>query len=258
MTGSEVFERAHDLVPRVAEGLATVRRRIEAAGGDPERVTVVAVTKTFGLEAALAALLCGLSDVGENYAAELVGKAHELEALLSQPDSPESARLPASGIDPAAVRWHFLGAIQRNKVGRLAPVVRCWQSLSRVSEPDAIARHCAESGLAMPEGFVEVNLAGEPGRTGCAPAEAAGVLAAARGAGLVVRGLMAVAPLGGPVVAREAFSRLADLASELELDELSIGMSDDLEEAVAAGTTMVRVGSALFGPRAPRAHAAGL
>ena len=100
--------------------------RIERAGGDPERIRIVGVTKGFGPDAVEAALGAGLRDIGENYAAELVEKA----GLVSHPPG------SAAG-DPV---WHFLGAVQRNKVAALAPIVGLWQSLTRVAEGERIAR----------------------------------------------------------------------------------------------------------------------
>lgn len=215
----------------VAERLAEVRRRIASAGGDPEAIEVVAVTKGFGADAVSAALEAGLDDIGENYAAELVEKAEALG---------QAGRHP---------RWHYLGAIQRNKVGLLAPHVSVWQGLSRPVEAAAIA---ARTPGGRPAVFVEVNLSDDPSRPGAEPPEVAGVVTAAREAGLEVRGLMAVAPLPGTgLTAAEAFPVVARMRAELGLGELSIGMSGDLEEAVRAGSTMVRIGQALFGPRHP-------
>jgi len=198
------------------------------------------VTKGHGLDAVRAALAVGLRDIGENYAPELLEKAAAIEPLLDGAPAP---------------RWHFLGRVQRNKVARLAPVVSCWQGVARPVEAVAIARHCE-----APEVFVEIDLSGQPGRGGCQPPDAERVVEAARLAGCVVRGLMTIAPLaeGGAdgadgaaqaATAAEAFATVAELAKTLGLGELSMGMSHDLEQAVAAGTTMVRIGTALFGER---------
>jgi hypothetical protein len=205
-----------------------VRRRIEQAGGDPSAVRVVAVSKGFGPEAVRAARAAGLLDIGENYANELVTKAAELES------------------DPAAskpVRWHFLGAIQRNKVARLAPVVHVWQSVSRIEEGERIARFAPGARV-----LVEVDTTGLRGRNGCPPAGVPALVAALREDGLDVRGLMTVAA-PGPEAASSAFGAVRTLADELGLEERSMGMTDDLEAAVRAGTTMVRIGRALFGDR---------
>lgn len=196
-------------------------RRIETAGGDPAAVQVVAVTKGFGPDAVTAAADAGLTDVGENYAQELVAKA----AAVSQ-----------------SVRWHFLGGLQRNKIPALAPVVDRWDSVARVAEGEAIARRQPAA-----EVLVEVDLSGAPGRNGVAPADVPDVVTALADMGLVVRGLMAVAPRDGP--ARPAFKTVRELADQLGLPERSMGMSADLEDAVAEGSTTVRIGRALFGDR---------
>jgi uncharacterized pyridoxal phosphate-containing UPF0001 family protein len=213
----------------VAARLAAARRRIEAAGGDPGAVAVVAVTKGFGPEAVAAAAGAGLLDVGENYAQELVAKA--------------AAVAPALG---APLRWHFLGAIQRNKVRSLAPLVHCWQSVARAAEGEEIARRAPGARV-----LVEVDVTGDPGRNGCAPAAVPQLVRDLCGLGLVVGGLMTVAPTD-PEAARRGFRSVRELADRLGLFERSMGMSDDLEAAVAEGATMVRLGRALFGDRPPR------
>jgi uncharacterized pyridoxal phosphate-containing UPF0001 family protein len=212
----------------VSAALAGVRQRIEAAGGDPGAVRVLAVTKGFGPEAVAAAVGAGLPDVGENYAQELVAKA----AAVAPPAA-------------AAVRWHYLGAVQRNKVRSLAPLVARWESVARVVEGEAIARH--RPGAAV---LVEVDASGVPGRTGCTAEEAPALVRDLAALGLEVRGLMTVAPRGPG--ARAAFRLVRGLADRLALPERSMGMTDDLEDAVAEGSTMVRVGRALSGARPPR------
>lgn len=219
------------LVDAVRAGLAEARGRIVAAGGDSDRVGIVAVTKGFGPEAVAAAVEAfgaGVCDVGENYAAELVAKH--------------------AAVGPASCRWHYLGAVQRNKVARLAPLVDCWQGVARLVEAEAIWRRNPAARL-----FVEVDTTGQPGRGGCPVAAVPELVTAIAGElGRTVAGLMTVAPEGGGKNARAAFATVAQLGSELGLAELSMGMSGDLEEAVAEGSTMVRLGTALFGPRPPR------
>jgi uncharacterized pyridoxal phosphate-containing UPF0001 family protein len=192
----------------------------------------VAVTKGFGLEAVRAALAVGHVDIGENYAGELVRKASALEALE-----------PGHG-----VVWHFLGGIQRNKVARVAPFVALYEGVDRLEEGRAIARHAPGARV-----LVEVDTTGQPDRGGVAPGEVAPLVAGLGGLGLDVRGLMTVAPQDDPAGASRAFSTVAGLVGELGLAEASMGMTDDFEAAVAAGSTMVRVGRALFGPRPARA-----
>lgn len=204
----------------LTERLERVRWRIASAGGDPGAVRVVAVTKGFGPQAVQAAADAGLVDLGENYAQELQAKA--------------------AGA-PAGARWHFLGHIQRNKVKALAPLVACWQSIDGERVAEAVAAHAPGATV-----LVQVNVTGEEGRNGCTWDEAPHVVRRVGDLGLDVRGLMAVGPRHDPDA---AFRRLRQLAAELDLPELSIGMSGDLETAVAAGSTMVRLGEALFGPR---------
>lgn len=210
-------------VGAVAANLLTVRRRIEAAGGDPGRVTVVAVTKGFGLDAVLAAIEAGLTDLGENYGQELAAKATSV---------------------PSGVTWHFLGPVQRNKVAALARYVRLWQAVDRLAAGEAIARRQPGGGV-----LVQVKVGDEAGKHGCPPAEAPDLVARLRHMDLDVRGLMAVGPTGEPDAARPGFRRLAAMATDLGLVELSMGMTNDLEVGVEEGATMVRIGRALFGPR---------
>jgi hypothetical protein len=220
----------------VAQRLRSVRARIEEAGGDPTRVRIVGVTKGFGPEAVLAARAAGLVDIGENYANELVAKASEVEADASSSSSSSSS----------SFRWHFLGAIQRNKVARLAPLIGLWQSVARAEEGERIARFAPGATV-----LVEVDTTGLPGRNGCAPTDVAALVSRLGDAGLDVRGLMTVAAPGAEA-AHSSFETVRRLADELGLEERSMGMSDDLDVAVREGTTMVRIGRALFGERPAR------
>lgn len=215
-----------DLFAAVAARLTVVRDRIEAAGGDPGRVRVVAVTKGFGPEHVEAALAAGVDDIGENYAAELLSKR--------------------AAVPDARVRWHFLGAIQRNKVARLAPVVSWWHGVTRLEEGTAVARR--QSGASA---LVEVDVTGLAGRRGCPPGEVGDLVAALVDHGVPVVGLMTVGAPGADERTRRGFAELRRLADRLALPERSMGMSDDLELAVAEGATIIRVGRALFGDRPP-------
>jgi hypothetical protein len=190
-------------------------------------VRVIGVTKSFGPEAVLAAQEAGLTDLGENYAAELEAKAAAVDG------------------GAGGVVWHFLGAVQRNKVAQLAPLVGLWQSIAREAEGARIARFAPGAQV-----LVQVETTGLPGRNGCPPADTGGLVARLVDLGLDVRGLMTVAA-PGEGAARQSFKTLGRLADRLGLEERSMGMSDDLEAAVAAGSTMVRIGRALFGARPP-------
>jgi PLP dependent protein len=215
----------------VAARAAALRRRIADAGRDPEEVRLVAVTKGFRLEAVLAARDAGLTDIGENYAQELLDKAAAIGSS------------PSTG-DAASIRWHYLGAVQRRRVARLAPVVSCWQAVCRPEEGQAIASRAPGAAV-----LVEVNVTGIPGRNGADPAEVPAVVDALRADGLDVRGLMVVGPPAAGEQSRPGFRTAARLAADLGLHELSMGMTDDLDVALSEGSTMVRVGRALFGER---------
>ena len=210
----------------VAARLSAVLARIERAGGDPTQVRVIAVTKGFGPEAVEAARAAGLTEVGENYATELEAKAP----------------------GPAGTQWHFLGTIQRNKVRSLAPLVAMWQGVARLAEGERIAQHAPGARV-----LIQVDATGGlPGRNGCAPADVTALARSLSTLDLQLEGLMTVAP-PDPTAAAAAFRSVGHLADALGLKERSMGMSADLEAAVAAGSTMVRIGRALFGERPAKA-----
>lgn len=221
--GKDSQEADSALVSQVSSNLATVRGRIETAGGDPAATTVVAVTKGFGEASVRAARTVGLLDLGENYAQELLSK------------------LAATGDD---VRWHFLGPVQRNKVASLAGHVDLWHGVDRVAVGETIARHRPGARV-----LVQVNATGEASKHGCRPEDTADVVSALRRLPIEVAGLMAIGPEGPPEAARPGFRVVAELGRRLGLTELSMGMTDDLEVAVQEGATIVRIGRALFGPR---------
>jgi PLP dependent protein len=209
--------------------LEELLNRITDAGGDPDRIDVVAVTKGFDADVARTATDLGLVDLGENYAQELVAKAADLAA------------------EGRTVRWHAIGRLQRNKVRSLAGIVDLWQSVDRASLGAEIARRAPGAAV-----LVQVNVSDEAQKGGCAP-EATGTLVQQLiDEGLDVRGLMTVGRTGPADEARRGFDALARLADGLDLPVRSMGMSADLEAAVRSGATMVRPGTALFGPRPPR------
>ncbi len=229
-------EPANGAPAGLGERLAEVGRRIATAGSSPEAVKVVAVTKGFGQAVVCEAVAAGLMDLGENYATELAGKACTADA----PD--------VKAQDTPGVRWHFLGAIQRNKVRSLAPHVHLWQSVARPEEGTAIARWAPGAAV-----LVQIDPEGSSaGRNGCSEQAAPGLVGHLRQLGLEVRGLMIVGRRGEPEGARPGYRAVAGIARRLGLPELSMGMTDDLEVAVQEGATMVRVGRALFGDRPPR------
>jgi len=206
-----------------ADRLAATRARIERASSTAQPVRLVAVTKGFGEDAVRLAAAAGVEDFGENYAGEMLGK------------------LPVA----PATRWHYLGAMQRNKIGRLAAHVYLWHSLDSQEAASALAQRAPGA-----RALVQVALTSGGGRRGVAPEVVPPLVDMARRAGLDVRGLMAVGPPAAPPEdVRADFARVAALARSLGLAELSMGMSGDFELAVAEGATIVRLGRALFGER---------
>ena len=213
----------------VSEAVASLRKRITAAGG--VNVALVGVTKTFGSEAWRFAKIAGCDAVGENYAQEVVAKAAEV-ALAD--------RLPV----------HFIGQLQSNKIKQLAGIVDVWQSVDRLSLLTEIAKRSPQTAQVL----LQVNVTGEEGKGGCLPAEIGNLSHAAKDLGIDVLGLMTVGPTNeDPVVTRTTFRTLRTLVNEHGLQLCSMGMTGDLEIAVEEGSTMVRVGSALFGNR-PSPH----
>jgi pyridoxal phosphate enzyme (YggS family) len=224
-------------VSGIAERLRAVRERIAVAEGRCGRtgaVTLIAVSKTKPAAAVREAYLAGQRDFGENYVQELVKKAEELADLQD-------------------LRWHFIGHLQRNKakvVCRIASTVHTVDS-SRLAEE--LGKRALDSAV-HPRVLVEVNVGGEAQKSGCRPEELTDVLSAiAAHSSLSLAGLMTVPPhTDDPEGARPYFEALAALRREhgvTRLPELSMGMTHDLEQAVEAGATLVRVGTAIFGER---------
>lgn len=225
----------------LSERLATVRARLRdaevAAGREPGSVTLIAVAKTRSSAEIRALAAAGVRDFGENYLQEAV--IHQ-DALADLP-----------------LVWHFIGAVQSNKTRELAQRFDWVHTVDR----EKIARRLSEARAAADPPLnlcLQINLDDEDSKAGVRLAQAAALLEAARGLPRVrLRGLMTIpAPRTDPVAQRAALAPMAELARELrelapelDLDVLSMGMSDDLEAAVAAGATQVRIGTALFGPR---------
>ena len=209
----------------VAGNLAAVKQNIERAGRNPDDITIVAVTKGFGADVAREAVSAGLRILGENRVQEALAKMPEVEGAT----------------------WHLIGHLQTNKVkltlGRFALI----QSLDSAHLAEALARQDRSQRV-----LVEVNVSRESQKSGVAPDGALELIETA--AGLVdVRGLMAMGPTHGePRPAFEELRRIRDRAQErlgTALPILSMGMSGDYEDAAREGSTMLRLGTALFGPR---------
>ena len=224
MTTSRVFSVNDELRSRVAANLAVLRERVAAASPWPDRVRVVAVSKTFDVTYVEVAISLGLDSLGENYVDELCEKRRATSSTA---------------------RWHYLGALQSNKIARVLACADVLGSVSREKEVRAIAR--LRPGAVID---VQVDFTGAAQRNGAPRDEVGTLVTLARELGLVVRGLMTVAS-PDPRAGEAAFRATSALADQLELPERSMGMSDDLEAACRAGSTEIRVGRALFGPRVP-------
>jgi pyridoxal phosphate enzyme (YggS family) len=211
---------------RIAARYATIRRELDEMGA--VGVRVVAVTKSFPVEAVRAARAAGCPIIGENYAQELTAKLAGIPAA----DRPEV---------------HFIGQLQSNKVRLLAPFVDVWQTVDRSSLVTEIGRRCPDARI-----MIQVDFTGEPGKGGCRPDDAGRLAGEARAAGLRVIGVMTVGPTDGdPEVTRDVFRSAAALARRLGVPDVSMGMSGDWRIAIEEGATLVRLGSAIFGDRPP-------
>lgn len=237
-------QRSAELAANLAEVHERIGRAVAAAGRGPDEVILVAVTKTWPASDVRLLAALGVTDVAENRDQE------------ARPKHEECADL--------AVRWHFVGQLQRNKARSVAAYADVVESVDRPELVTALDRAAGEHGRVL-EVLVQVGLADVPDgsppahRGGADPREVLALADVVAGcSSLRLGGLMAVAPLGpdgSPVDPRPAFARLAAVAAEVRAAHpsatvVSAGMSGDLEEAVAAGATHVRVGTAVLGGRA--------
>ena len=211
------------------------------AGRRAEDVTVVAAAKTFGTEAVCELVQAGGRDIGENYVQEAAAKARALAGS-------------------AGVRWHLIGRLQRNKARAALGIFDLVHSLDRVDLARALD-HVASLRGRSARCLVEVNVGDEVTKGGVRPDDLAHFLEAlATFPSLSVEGLMSIPPPVSPAQSRRAFARVRELAERardlrlpnVQLKELSMGMSGDFEDAIAEGATIVRIGTAIFGDRSKR------
>ncbi|MBM3630303.1 MAG: YggS family pyridoxal phosphate-dependent enzyme, partial [Alphaproteobacteria bacterium] len=220
----------------IQAAIGAVRARIadaaRAAGRHPAAVTLVAVSKTFGADAVQAALDAGQRVFGENRVQEAAAKFPRLKARY--PD----------------LELHLIGPLQTNKAREAVALFDVIESVDREKLARELAKEMARAGR-RPRLYVQVNIGEEPQKAGVAPGELDALLAACRGLGLAIEGLMCIPPADQPPA--PFFARLRELAARHALPVASMGMSGDYAEAIAEGATHVRVGSAIFGvrPRPP-------
>ena len=223
----------------IADRLSEIRGRIEraamAAGRDPASVKLVAVTKTKPAAAIEEAYAAGQRAFGESYAQELAQKAQALAHFTE-------------------IEWHFVGHLQSNKAKLIAAHARVMHTIDSPSLARELARRVRSAQRTPLPVLIEVNVGGEPQKHGAAPSEIQEVIDAVRAEdALLLRGLMTIPPEGDLTIAKKVFETLASLRNlhggVALLPELSMGMTHDFEVAIAAGATMVRVGTAIFGER---------
>ncbi|WP_395705979.1 YggS family pyridoxal phosphate-dependent enzyme [Casimicrobium huifangae] len=233
MTASSEASQAKDRFVRVCERIRTAAQQ---AGRDPAAVALLAVSKLQPAAKVSELYAVGQRAFGENYVQEAVQKCTELADL-------------------AGIEWHLIGPLQSNKTRVVAETMHWVHSVDRLKIAERLSAQ-RPADLPPLNICIQVNISGEASKSGCAPDEAAALAKAASGLPrLRVRGLMGMPEPGiGAEATRSQFALLARLYAEAKqqvagIDTLSMGMSDDLEIAVASGSTMVRVGTALFGAR---------
>jgi pyridoxal phosphate enzyme (YggS family) len=213
----------------IAENLAAVEARIRSAcdraGRKRSEVTLVAVTKTFGADRVDEAIAAGVTHVGENRVQEARDKKSQVRN---------------------AARWHLIGHLQSNKA---KDAVRIFDVIETVDSVD-LAQKIARASDSARDVLLQVNIGDEPQKSGILPADVESTVRQIGGIdGLRLLGLMAIPPVGTPDDARRYFRRLRQIRDQIGLEHLSMGMSEDFEIAIEDGSTMVRIGRAIFGPR---------
>jgi pyridoxal phosphate enzyme (YggS family) len=221
-----------DLAANLAAVRAHVAAAARAAGRDPAEVTLVAVGKTFPAETMRRALALGQRVFGENRVQEAAAKWPPLRAEFTD------------------LRLHLIGPLQSNKAADAVALFDVIETIDREKIARKVAEQIEESGRDV-RCLVQVNTGNEPQKAGVAPGDADAFVGFCRGeAGLAVDGLMCIPPFGEDPAPH--FRLLAEIAARNRLRQLSMGMSADYEIAIAMGATLVRVGTAIFGPRPPR------
>ncbi len=212
----------------IVDRAGRLRERVRSLGGT--KVQILAVTKGFDAQVIETAAECGFMSIGESYAQELEAKWSQLgESLQSE------------------LSVHFIGKMQTNKVRKIERIVGTWQTVDRVSLIEELSKRAGGADV-----MLQINIAGNDSQGGCEFSEASELVSFVRDKGLNPVGAMAIGPQGDPADIRVAYKKLVDFADDHELPERSIGMTNDLEIAIEAGSTMVRIGTALFGDRPQR------
>ena len=229
-----------DNIDRIREKIS---RACARAGRTPSEVTLLAVAKTFPAGAVREAIGAGVTDIGENYVQELLAKRGVLPG--------------------AAVRWHFIGHLQSNKVRQIAPWIHMIHAVDSAALAIEIDRRASKEGRVI-ECLIEVNTTGERTKFGAAPDQVAPLVRSLSSCDSIsLAGLMTIGPfLPDPEGSRPMFRRLRQLRDEIaalgqanvSMRHLSMGMTGDFEVAIDEGATLIRIGTAIFGPRMRADH----
>lgn len=253
---------------QIADGVRRVMDRIAAAeaaaGREPGSVKLLAATKTRDVGEIMAALDAGVRLIGENRPQEVLAKAEGLARLAAERGWSLGASRGAGEADPASapvrILLHLIGQLQSNKIGKMLPVVDTIESVDSLELAERISRRAVAAGITVGV-LLEVNESGEPSKSGCEPSHAID-LAQRIGAmgGLELQGLMTIgAHVDDERIIRAGFAHLRQVRDHILAAktpgtagclELSMGMTGDMDLAIAEGSTIVRVGTAIFGPRA--------
>ena len=210
----------------VADRIGDIQAEISSKSNNP--VKIVAVTKGFGVQAVIAANNAGIDDIGENYAQEMVAKKEMI--ANENPD--------------AALRWHFIGNLQRNKVKKIFSHVFLWQSVDSLALGEEIVKRCEE-----PQLLIQVNMTGVSNQGGLPPSEAPQFVERLQEMDINILGLMTIGDHRDREATLKHFQNLKTMANTLDLPECSMGMSNDYDLALEAGATILRLGTAIFGNR---------
>ncbi len=216
----------------ISDNFAAVQKRMRAACERvvrrPEEIALVAVSKTFPAARIDEAIAAGVTDIGENRVQEARDKKPQVAG---------------------AARWHLIGHLQSNKAKDAIRLFDVIETVDSVELAEKIARAAESAGRAQ-DVLLQVNVGDEPQKSGIAPADVASVSRRVRAlGGLRLMGLMGIPPIGTPEETRRHFRQLRNIRDQIGLQHLSMGMSEDFEIAIEEGSTMVRIGRAIFGPR---------
>lgn len=212
---------------KIAARLQELQQRVSLLSGG-RKINLIAVSKTRSVDEIRSLLQAGHMDFGENYAQEVLEKWPQIKA-----DFPRA-------------RLHFIGNLQSNKIKKLLPLCDFFHTLDRASVIENLAKEIKKSGRLV-ECFLQVNIGFEPQKAGVLPGELKALYRLALDAEIKIIGLMCIPP--ADVNALPYFQQMRNLATEYNLENLSMGMSDDFAEAIKCGSTHIRIGTAIFGPR---------